>query len=124
MTKKANFIIPLVIYPFDVMVSLGETDEQLKKSLKKTSIDWDDLMICRGVGRTFMDDSGRGIIRLKSYPHTCEDYGVLQHEIFHYVTFIMDKIGMKLNLCDSDEAYSYLIGYLTTQIYLKINSTL
>ena len=36
-----NFIIPLVIYPFDVMFSLGETDERLTKQFKKYNIELD-----------------------------------------------------------------------------------
>lgn len=30
--KSLNFIVPLVIYPFDVMVSIAETEGQLEKA--------------------------------------------------------------------------------------------
>ena len=45
-SKSKNFIIPLVVYPFDVMVSLGETDEQLKKALSKYNVEWETFMEC------------------------------------------------------------------------------
>lgn len=115
-----NFIIPLVIYPFDVMVSLGETDEELKSSLKKVNTEWDDNMACVGKGRFYMTEQKQSIIRLSVYPKTNEDYGTLAHEIFHAVTHILNVVGMKLAFFKSDEAYAYLMGYLTTEIYKKI----
>lgn len=118
--KSNNFIIPLVVYPFDVMVSLGETDEQLKSKLKPFGVSWSDDMQCIGIGRFCMNEKNQSIIRLKHYPKTPQDFGCLQHEIFHCVTHLLNRMGMKLILLKSDEAYAYLVGYLTEQIYNKI----
>lgn len=115
-----NFVISLVVYPFDVMVSLGESDEELRRSLKKVDTEWEDNMQCTGIGRFYMNDRNQSIIRLSVYPKSNEDYGTLSHEIFHAVTHILDRIGMRLILLKSDEAYAYLTGYLTTEIYKKI----
>lgn len=52
-------------------------------------------------------------------PKSVTDYGTLAHEIFHAVTFILTRIGMSLTN-ESDEAYAYLIGYLTKEIYKHI----
>lgn len=124
-TKKLNFIIPLVIYPFDVMVSFGETNEEIDKHFKKYNLSADDISMAtitsRTVqGRTVMFSSNQTLIRLINYPKSFKDYGNLQHEIFHAVTFVMDRIGMKLVVEESDEAYAYLIDYLTVEIYKKI----
>lgn len=116
-----NFIVPLVVFPFDVMVSLGETDEQIKKALGKFDIEWKDEMQCFGQGRFFMTENNQSVIRTKVFPTSCEDYGHLQHEIFHSVTMLLDRIGMVFKPLESDECYAYLIGYLTTEIYKKIN---
>lgn len=119
--KKLNVIIPLVVYPFDIMFSFGETDDELKKAFSKYHLDWDENMKMRGQGRYWMHlETNQSVIRLWNYPETPADYGTLQHEIFHAVTFIMDKIGAKFELSKSDESYAYLIGYLTTQIYKLI----
>ena len=124
-TKKLNFIIPLVIYPFDVMVSIGETHEELNKRLKRYDISLDqeesdhfDRTSLQG--RTILFPTGQTILRLKKVPETPFEYGVLAHEIFHAATFILHRVGIKLELQTSDEAYSYLIGYLTAEIYIKI----
>jgi hypothetical protein len=118
--KKLNFIIPLIIYPFDVMVSLGQSDKELESELLKYDIEWDDIIKCIGKGRFVLFPNNQSLIRLSICPKTNEDYGVLHHEIFHCTTMILDRIGMKFILQKSDEAYAYLIGYLTTEIYKKI----
>jgi hypothetical protein len=118
--KRLNSIIPLIVYPFDVMISLGQSDQELKKSISKFSIEWDENMKCVGAGRFILLPTNQSIIRLSDYPETCEHYGALQHEIFHCVTMVLDRIGMKFIPLKSDEAYSYLIGYLTTEVYKRI----
>jgi hypothetical protein len=125
--KSLNFIVPLVIYPFDVMVSLGEKDEDVIKRLKKTNVQESEFHLIEmdgkpGQGRAVIFDCGASIIRLWNYPTYAEDYGSLAHEIFHIVSFVMYKIGQPLEVRVSDESYAYLIGYLTKEIYKKINN--
>ena len=36
--SKKNFIIPLVVYPFDVMVSIGESNEEITSRLEALNI--------------------------------------------------------------------------------------
>ncbi len=123
--KKQNFIIPLVVYPFNVMVSFGQTDDDLLKTLSNSLTD-DEIkdkefwsVEKNGHGRTVLFGSGQTLIRMPKVPKTSKEYGSLQHEIFHATEFILSHIGM--SLCKkSDEAYAYLIGYLTTEIYKKI----
>lgn len=120
--KPINFILPLVIYPFDIMVSFGQSDDQLKRYLKKWGIKWDkDLELApTGLGRTAMLNGNQTVLRLKNVPVSVTDYSTLAHEIFHAVAFIMDRIGMSLVICQSDEAYAYLIGYITKEVYKRI----
>lgn len=117
MSKVLNFIVPLIIYPFDIMVSMGQSDEELKQTLSEVGSSWDDKMSIVGVARFSMNEHNQSVIRLPKIPSTNNELGILQHEIFHCVTYILDRIGIKLVLGKSDEAYSYLIGYLTEQIY-------
>jgi hypothetical protein len=120
MSKKLNFIVPLVVYPFDIMVCIGQSDEQLKTELDKFGVDWDDKFKCSGMGRCVMTDSNQTLLRLWSYPETNEDMGTLQHELFHAISMVMDEIGMPLVVGTSCEAYAYLTGYLTKEIYNRL----
>lgn len=122
--KNKNFIIPLVIYPFDLMVSIGESDQKLEKTLSGF-LEPDDVIISRWntdtqKGRYCRFSNNSSLLRLRRMPETPEDFGVLAHEVFHSVTHIMDMVGMKLKLMVSDEAYSYLVGFITEEIYKKI----
>lgn len=118
-----NFIINLEVYPFDVMVSIGETDEAVVKMFEKKGIEMGEeakeAIKIRGKARTIMLVGGQSLLRLPKHPETNFEYAVLQHEIFHVVEFVMSKIGIKL--CNkSDEAYAYLIQFLTLKIYNKL----
>lgn len=121
--KKLNKIINLVVYPFDVMISFGQTDDELKKALDRYKLnesDIDNAMFGSNKtsqGRAVTFSNNASLIRLRHFPVTSSDYGNLAHEIFHCVTFIMETIGVKFDLNVSDEAYAYLIGYLTKEIY-------
>lgn len=126
--NKLRFSVPLVIYPLSVVVSIGETDEELLKALKKEwpykpaheiaeSQLFNISTTCQAIVVSFPNNEI--CMRLKSKPKSCEDYGVLAHEIFHAVDFVMRKVGMELSP-KSHEAYAYLTSYLTTAIYKKL----
>lgn len=121
--KSYNFIIRLTVYPFDVMISLGEPDDKLFASLRKHGIDYNDTKLetysDTQRGRTVLFKGNQSLIRMYELSYTPEWYGNLAHEVFHCVEFILDRIGMRLTL-DSDEAYAYLIGYITKEVHRKI----
>ncbi len=120
-----NFIFSLEVYPFDVMVSVGETDEELKEKLNYVGIEpegdnnWHYEFL--GLGRTVSFPSGQSLLRLRNKPETVDEYGMLAHEIFHVCEFILHKIGLNLTR-ESDEAYAYLIGFVTKKVYEQIFS--
>jgi len=120
--KQLNFIISLKVYPFDVMVSFGETDKELQSKLNKYSVDYSDAdwkFEDIGLGRAVMFSSGQFLLRYKKIPISIDDYGHLQHEIFHIVHFLMHRINTPLNL-DTCETWAYLIGYITSEVYKKL----
>src|ERR1051325_10597203 len=99
--KNINFIIDAGTYPFDVMVSINQTDKQLGESLDLYGpLPVKEIESCRytpGVGkaRFVMFSMGASVIRFKHLPETPEDYGHLAHEIFHISACILDRVGMK-----------------------------
>lgn len=123
--KKLNFILPHGTYPFDVMVSIGETEAEVKKRLlryyekhKVDEIEIDKSNTCQG--RAIMLESNQSILWLRKYPKSHIDYGYLQHEIFHLVEMLFERIGIKL--CrKSAEAFAYQVQFLTENIYKKLN---
>lgn len=128
--KGKVFLINCGTYPFDVLVSVGQTDDEFRKSLpkyvppcalKELEEDPDILKFENKTvqGRTIYFANGYLIIRLKHYPKTTSHQSHLAHEVFHAVEFLFIHINMPLTKASS-EAYAYLIGYLTKQIYEKL----
>ncbi len=127
--KKSNkkikkFIVNCQVYPYDIFCFFGEDISQLKKELSKllpkTDIDDFDSLIFSGTGKSVMFPNNQTLLWLKYEPHEPILLGTLNHEIFHCACFILERAGIKY--CeDSDEAYAYLIAYLTGVIYSKLN---
>lgn len=117
-----NFIVRLGIFPYDIMVSAGQSDKELKKELKKYGLRLGKhgrLNKVNNMGKfLWYPEVNAGLIRMREIPETAQMHGSLSHEIFHAVDFVLRYAGIKLTDA-SDETYAYAIGYLTQEIYKK-----
>lgn len=125
--KKLNKIIPIGLYPFDLMLSFNETDKEVTKALKMNGVTktkstettvFDLDKYKTKIGRMVMFIGKQTVIRLNFMPKLSDPFemGLLQHEIFHVVGFFMSEIHTPL-VDDTHEVYAYLIQYLTENIY-------
>lgn len=107
-----------MVYPFEIMFSIAEDEGQFRKHLDKFGAEYDESLALHGhvVGRATLLSCNRSVIRLVRFPSTPNDHGILAHEIFHIVDFLLGRIGLTLT-DSSGEAYAYLLGYITEQIY-------
>jgi len=119
-----SFIISLEVYPFDLLCYFGDKDNLLKylgKFFNENEVnEIKDFVKWEHSKGKFIRYETRHILWMPNEPLTSADFGILQHEIFHFVTFFMDLIGQSLELCKSDESYSYLVQFVTEKIYLKL----
>ena len=121
--KGLMFIIDWHIFPFDVLVCLGVTREEIIKKIHKSytyklnSEELEKLQML-GRGKTVMLEGGQTILWIKFIPKLGS--GVLAHEIFHAVHFLLNKIGVVIEGFDKDELPAYIIEYLNNQIVQKI----
>jgi hypothetical protein len=121
------FVVPHAGYPFDVAVAIGATDEQVREFLEKgTNLSTEEIanikMHQAGKGRTVMLTSGQTVLRLQKWEATPDDTATLAHEVFHAVTFLMERIGITF-CAASDEAYAYAIGNLTLRIVTELEKS-
>lgn len=123
--NRFHFIVDLKIYACDIIVSIGETDKQLFKVLDEYEgiTEADKQLSCynkHGAARYCSFENGLNVIRLQNTPKTPDERGNLAHEVFHIVAAVLWRAGVKLEIEVSNEAYAYLTGFLTTQIYERI----
>lgn len=106
------------------MVYFGKNKKPLRKELAKykglakSSIKGFKLK----EGKTIMFPTGQTLIWLKRKPQSINDLAILNHEIFHCTCFILNRCGIQMSK-KSDEAFAYLIQYLTEQIYNELDIT-
>ena len=113
-------IIYYVVYPFHLAISYHHSFNELEKALQNVLPEdvWYQIKEFENteVGKTIMFTSGQTCIWFKE-----TTYSTISHEIFHAIDFLMRRIGCKLTP-SSDDAYAYLIGYITTEIYKNLKN--
>jgi hypothetical protein len=122
--KKYNFIVRPMIYPFDIMVSIGEDMDKLRDRLVANGNTVEDIGSSLDLGNTvrgryIMLPSNQSVIILKWLPRKSDLLSTIAHESFHATHSIMDKIGMDLSY-NNDEAFAYLLGYIVGEISNKL----
>lgn len=126
--KSHNFIVPLVVYPFDIMFSVGETDKQLRDAINDRLEDehakvflYDELLFNvpeTRKGYTLHNlIGGQTVVRFKKNK---PDIDIVAHEIFHAIEFIFDRIGLPHSR-DTSESWAYAIQYVTKEFYYNLN---
>jgi len=111
-------IIPLDVYGHDIVVSIGQSDEDLYKEIKENISEKDfkkHMANQKAIATTHKMRSGCILIRFKD---DIDNPGIVAHEALHAVVFLFKKIGIDFAY-ESEEAYAYTLEYLTNQI-LKI----
>jgi hypothetical protein len=108
-------VIPLDVYGHDIVVSIGESDENLYEQIKEnvSKKDFDKYMSNqKSIATTHKLRTGGILIRFKD---NIDNPGIVAHEAFHAVVFLFKKIGIEY-CYKSEEAYAYTLEYLVNEI--------
>lgn len=109
-------IISLEVYPFDILLSYGESDCILKKRLIELGIPKNEikhiLNMGTASGRFVLFSNNASVIRLVEFNEKSAAMSVLAHEVFHAVAAIMGIVGMGLLSHNNEEAYAYVIEFI------------
>lgn len=111
-------IIPIDVYGHDIVVSIGQSDEDLYEHIKEniSRKQFDKHMANqKAIATTHKLKTGAILIRFRD---DIDDAGIVAHEALHAVVYLFKKIGIEFAY-ESEEAYAYTLEYLTNQI-LKI----
>ena len=122
---KKMFVINAAVYPFDTVVAIGQIEADIVKYIEselKYELDNEEktyFVKFAGKGKTLQLKNGTGVLWVKRFNDGPFSHGVLSHEIFHVAYQILCSVGIKLT-DSSEEAFSYLIQYLTQEILYNI----
>ena len=118
------FKITIGLYRTNLFVSVGQTYEDLLTSLKKNQVKipkYLSPMPETASARTVHFDDSSNLIEMPEVDFDSLDFfESFSHEILHVVFDILNKRGFVLSI-ESEEAYTYLMGYLTKAVMLKIS---
>lgn len=118
--NRMTKLISVDLYCRNILFHFG-TKSELERALKRyhdketinyiiETIDFD------AHGFTLYDSvKGVFVVYMPKLPDDAASFGFLSHEIFHASTAIMDAVGVELSE-SSEEAYAYLVGYLTRKV--------
>lgn len=118
-----HYLIGVDVFPFDVLLSYGESNEELTATLVDLRVSGDkaneiaERTKVTGRAITYQHEEANWVlIRIKDGMGPCTLIGTVAHECMHAAHFILDECGMKYKFGASDEAYAHLTGYLTEQV--------
>lgn len=117
---KKHFFIDHGTFPFDIAVFIGyEHDEMLKKIEKLTDLTEEEKIALEmeGSGRTVMLSGNKTVMLFKNIDCPIKFHGVVNHEIFHAVEFLFDRVGIPHDPHTTSESYAYQGQYLTERFY-------
>lgn len=113
-----KFKIPVPLYRTSVHVLIGVSEKETKKYYKKLGGEKPEYceMGETTEALTVCDRSGLVFILLSE--KAC--HSIVAHEMLHATFYILDSRGIKLN-DSSEEAFTYLLGYLMKEYITKTN---
>ena len=134
--KKKVFLLQVPIYDQDIIVvingqlkdgisflekmkNINKTGEITLAELKKNYMFEKDLVLNSGQARTYASLPHGFIVLLSHQEDFAKTSGVVAHECLHVVYHIMERVGINFFMNESDEAFTYLLGYLVENI-LKV----
>jgi hypothetical protein len=129
MIKPQSFQIFTGVYNRSILVCVNETDEQVKLHLwnlgyvpdateaKRVS----ELCAPKSVSEayTYVFNDRDCLVRLRVEEINPIFHDCVAHELLHVTLAILDHARIKLG-SKSEEAYAYLLGYLTREFYTKL----
>jgi hypothetical protein len=124
MAMNGSFIIDPIMYPVHFFVSVGQDFEIMKSDFKASYPNHEHGFkggeldeTCDGLTRLLNNVNVVMVIFSKENPEVSH----IVHELFHATSAYMRRIGMPHGR-KSEEAYAYLIGFLTEKFFEQYNS--
>jgi hypothetical protein len=119
--RENKFKLEIPIYNTILYVQIGGNEKDIREYIASeggigfnpSEINVETLAI------TYELSDCRYLIWFRDYRNTPKFIGVLAHEVYHFVHFMMRNIGQEPSE-DSEESYAYLVGYTVENISMRL----
>jgi hypothetical protein len=123
--KPALFIVDLELIPFQIAVSVEQSDQTLTKFLHGYGYSTEDMAGIMNLpetvnARCVMLHKNHTVIRIKSMNTKHELAGSIAHEALHATSMIMECIGVKFCPLTSEEIYAYTVQKIVKEIHKQL----
>jgi len=120
---KNMFIVRCDVYPVDIMFYFEKEKSVVIKKLSDY-LDSEDLEYLESAsfesrGKAVLFKEPKVLIWMPEKPNCMITLSTVAHEIFHATCMILERIGIKYG-DDSDEAYAYLLQFITREAYSQL----
>lgn len=122
--KNIFEVIKGTVYPFDVLVSVNQTDDEFYSevghlsddNLEEVFLNLDETILAR----SYFTKNNIAIVRFMDIDKDNLPNGLISHEMLHITTFILNKVNITFSF-KTDEVYAYLLHYLIDEVYSIFN---
>ena len=121
--KNIFEVIIGTVYPFDVLVSINQTDDEFYSevghlsddNLEEVFLNLDETVLAR----SYFTKNNVSIVRFVNIDKDDIPHGLISHEALHITSYMLNKVGINFNF-ETEEACAYLLHYIVDAIYLII----
>ena len=121
--KNTFKVIKGTVYPFDLLVSINQTDEEFYSEvahlsdddLESVFLNLDETVLAR----SYFTKNNISIVRFVNINKQDIPHGLISHEALHITSYILKRVGIDFSF-ETEEAYAYLLHYIVDNIYLII----
>ena len=123
--KNMFKVIKGTVYPFDILVSINQTDDEFYSEvghlcdddLENVFLNLDETVLAR----SYITKNNVSIIRFMNLDKENIPHGLISHEALHITSYILKRVGIDFNF-ETEEAYAYFLNYIVDNIYSTIKT--
>ena len=121
--KNIFEVIKGTVYPFDILVSINQTDDEFYSevshlsddNLESVFLNLDETVLAR----SYITKNNVSIIRFMNLDKENIPHGLISHEALHITSYILKRVGIDFSF-ETEEAYAYFLNYIVDNIYSTI----
>ena len=123
--KNLFEVIKGTVYPFDILVSINQTDDEFYSevshlsddNLESVFLNLDETVLAR----SYITKNNVSIIRFMNLDKENIPHGLISHEALHITSYILKRVGIDFSF-ETEEAYAYFLHHIVDNNYKQFEN--